>query len=59
MFMAFSLLPSCLPIMPPDAIQVADNLGYYWSPNGGVFLMEIGLSIYAWAFRIPFRGVVL
>jgi hypothetical protein len=34
MFMAFSLLPSCLPIVPPDTVQVAGNLGCYWGPNG-------------------------
>jgi hypothetical protein len=27
MFMAFSLLPSCLPIMPPDTVQAVGGLG--------------------------------
>jgi hypothetical protein len=30
----FSLLPSCLPVMPPDAVQATGNLGYYWGPVG-------------------------
>jgi hypothetical protein len=32
----FSLLPSCLPIEPPDNFQVTGNLNYYWSPNVGL-----------------------
>jgi hypothetical protein len=32
----FSLLPSCLPIMPPDTVQITGNLGHHWGPNGGL-----------------------
>jgi hypothetical protein len=32
----FSLLPSCLPIMLPDSVQVIGNLIYYWGPNVGL-----------------------
>jgi hypothetical protein len=32
--------------MPPDTVQVTGNLGYYWGPSRGVFLGEIGLSIF-------------
>jgi hypothetical protein len=28
--------------MPPDTIQVTGDLSYYWGPNGGVFLRELG-----------------
>jgi hypothetical protein len=31
----FSLLPSCLPIVPLGTIQVAGNLSYYWGPKVG------------------------
>jgi hypothetical protein len=34
--MAFPLLPSCLPVMPPDTVQVVGNLGCYWGPNVGL-----------------------
>jgi hypothetical protein len=33
---SFFLIPSCLPIMPPDTIQVTGMLGYYWGPNGSL-----------------------
>jgi hypothetical protein len=32
----FPLLPSCLPIMPPDTVQVASDLSYYWDSKGGL-----------------------
>jgi hypothetical protein len=41
--MAFPLLPSCRPRMPPGTVQVAGNLGHYWGPNGG--LREMSLNI--------------
>jgi hypothetical protein len=35
MFITFSLLPSCLLILPPGTIQVNGNLSHHWGPNGG------------------------
>jgi hypothetical protein len=32
----FSFLPSCLPIMPLDTVQVSGNVGYYWGPSRGL-----------------------
>jgi hypothetical protein len=32
----FSLLPSCLPIVHPDIIQVTGSLGHPWGPSGGL-----------------------
>jgi hypothetical protein len=31
----FSLLPLCLPIVPPDIAQVTGSFGHHWGPNGG------------------------
>jgi hypothetical protein len=32
---SFPLLPSCLPIVPPDTVQVAGNLSHHWGLSGG------------------------
>jgi hypothetical protein len=51
----FSLLPSCLPVVPPGIVQATGSLGHHWVPMGVLWIkLSIGTwqDHFSWWYRI-------